>query len=53
MRYARRELLAPLGAVVAVGALNATGTWSFGDVSVGMFLAGRRQQWDRLFAAVW
>lgn len=51
MRYAR-ELFAPLGAVVAVGALNATGTWSFADVSVGAFLAGRRQQWDRLFAAV-
>lgn len=51
MRYAR-ELFAPLGAVVAVGALNATGTWSFADVSVGEFLEGRRQQWDGLFAAV-
>ncbi|MER6222485.1 hypothetical protein ACWCYL_16845 [Streptomyces sp. 900105755] len=51
MRYAR-ELFAPLGAVVAVGALNATGTWSFADVSVGAFLAGRRREWDRLFAAV-
>ncbi|MEU9239999.1 hypothetical protein [Streptomyces sp. NPDC048385] len=35
-----------------MGALNATGTWSFADVSVGTFLADRRQQWDRLFAAV-
>ncbi len=51
MRYAR-ELFAPLGAVVAVGALNATGTWSFADVSVGAFLEGRRRQWDSLFAAV-
>ncbi|MFI6246980.1 hypothetical protein [Streptomyces sp. NPDC051016] len=51
MRYAR-ELFAPLGAVVAVGALNSTGTWSFADVPVGAFLAARRQQWDRLFAAL-
>ncbi|MEU2422785.1 hypothetical protein ABZ619_17480 [Streptomyces sp. NPDC007851] len=36
----------------AVGALNATGTWSFADVSVGTFLEGRRREWDRLFAAV-
>ncbi|WP_046731114.1 hypothetical protein [Streptomyces humi] len=51
MRYAR-ELFAPLGAVVAVGALHATGIRSFADVSVGAFLAGRREQWDRLFTAV-
>ncbi|WP_234534054.1 hypothetical protein [Streptomyces shenzhenensis] len=35
-----------------MGALNATGTWSFADVAVGAFVAGGRQQWDRLLAAV-
>ncbi|MER6463594.1 hypothetical protein ABT278_24380 [Streptomyces sp. NPDC001228] len=51
MRYVR-ELLAPLGGVVADGATNATGTWSPADVSVGAFLAERRQRWDGLLTAL-
>ncbi|RPE41493.1 hypothetical protein EDD90_4579 [Streptomyces sp. Ag109_O5-1] len=35
-----------------MGAVNATGTWVPADASVGAFLESRRQEWDRLFAAV-
>ncbi|MFJ3235455.1 hypothetical protein [Streptomyces sp. NPDC086787] len=37
---------------MAVGALNATGTWSLADVSVAAFVDSRRAEVDRLFAGV-
>ncbi|MCF3133289.1 hypothetical protein [Streptomyces olivochromogenes] len=47
-----REVFAPFGCVVGVGAVNATGTWSLADVSVGAFLDSRRADVDRVFAGI-
>src|SRR5262249_39354868 len=47
-----REVFAPFGCVVGVGAVNATGTWSLADVSVGAFLVSRREDVDRVFAGI-
>jgi hypothetical protein len=47
-----REVFGPLGGVVEVGAVNATGTWQLADVSVGDFLARRQEDVRRLLADV-
>jgi hypothetical protein len=51
MRLAR-EVFAPLGGVVEVGAVNAIGTWVLADVSVGEFLARRHADVERLMDGV-
>ncbi|GGQ67845.1 hypothetical protein GCM10010250_45260 [Streptomyces althioticus] len=45
-----REVFGPLGGVVEIGAVNATGTWRLADVSLGDFLHGRRAEVDVLLA---
>ncbi|MEU6062978.1 MULTISPECIES: hypothetical protein [Streptomyces] len=47
-----REVFAPLGCVLGVGAVNATGTWSLHDASVGAFLESRREDVERVFAGI-
>ncbi|KKD03737.1 hypothetical protein [Streptomyces sp. WM6386] len=51
MRYAR-EVFGPLGGVVEVGAVNATGTWVLAEASVGEFLARRRDDFERLMGGI-
>jgi hypothetical protein len=43
-----RAVFAPLGGVLEVGAVNATGTWRLADVSVRDFLGYRRADVERL-----
>ncbi|MFF9337605.1 hypothetical protein [Streptomyces albogriseolus] len=47
-----REVFGPLGGVVEIGAVNATGTWRLADVSLGAFLDGRGAEVDVLLAGV-
>jgi hypothetical protein len=47
-----RAVFAPLGGLVEVGAVNATGTWRLGDVSVHDFLAHRRADVERLLTDI-
>lgn len=47
-----RGVFAPLGGVVEVGAVNATGTYVLADVSVGEFLARRHADVARLMDGV-
>ncbi len=47
-----REVFGPLGGVVEIGAVNATGTWRLADVSLGDFLDGRGAEVDVLLAGV-
>ncbi|MFE7172461.1 hypothetical protein [Streptomyces sp. NPDC057616] len=47
-----RDVFGPLGGVVDVGAVNATGSWQLADVSVGDFLARRQEDVERLRAAI-
>lgn len=47
-----RAVFAPLGGLVEVGAVNATGTWRLADVSVHDFLTHRRADVERLFADI-
>ncbi|MFJ6070018.1 hypothetical protein ACIQFU_04120 [Streptomyces sp. NPDC093065] len=47
-----RGVFGPLGGVVEVGAVNATGSWSVPDVSVGRFLDDRSEDVGRLLSAV-
>jgi hypothetical protein len=51
MRRAR-GIFGPLGGVVEVGAVNATGTWELAEVSVADFLARRREDFERLMAGI-
>ncbi|MEU9915327.1 hypothetical protein [Streptomyces sp. NPDC051001] len=51
MRRAR-WVFGPLGAVVMAGAVNATGTGELADVSVGEFLARRRDDFERLMDGI-
>ncbi|MFJ8085039.1 hypothetical protein ACIQ6Y_31030 [Streptomyces sp. NPDC096205] len=44
-----RAVFAPLGGIVEVGAVNATGTWRLADVAIHDFLAHRRDDVERLF----
>ncbi|GAA3269282.1 MULTISPECIES: hypothetical protein [Streptomyces] len=47
-----REAFGPLGGVVEIGAVNATGTWRLADVSLGDFLDGHGAEVDVLLAGV-
>ncbi len=47
-----REVFGPLGGIVEVGAVAATGTWSVGAASVGALVEGRREEVDRLLGMV-
>lgn len=47
-----RAVFGPLGGVVEVGAVNATGTWELADVSVGDFLARRQGETERLLDGI-
>lgn len=47
-----RAVFGPLGGVVEVGAVNATGTWELADVSVGDFLERRQDDVERLLDGV-
>ncbi|CAL9525300.1 hypothetical protein [Streptomyces sp. enrichment culture] len=47
-----RAVFAPLGGIVEVGAVNATGTWRLADVSVHDFLAHRRADVERLLKGI-
>jgi hypothetical protein len=47
-----REVFGPLGGVVEVGAVNATGTWDISAVSVGDFLALRQHDVERLLDGI-
>ncbi|GGS88519.1 hypothetical protein [Streptomyces violaceus] len=47
-----REIFGPLGAVVEIGAVSATGTWSVGTASVGESVHRRRGEVDRLLELV-
>ncbi|MFZ4243906.1 hypothetical protein ACOZDF_01020 [Streptomyces griseoincarnatus] len=48
------EVFGPLGGVVEIGAVNATGTWRrrLADVSLGDLLDGRGAEVDELLAGV-
>ncbi|WP_143674388.1 MULTISPECIES: hypothetical protein [Streptomyces] len=47
-----RSVFGPLGGVIEVGAVNATGTWEIADVSVGRFLASRQHDVERLLGGI-
>ncbi|MCT9139401.1 hypothetical protein [Streptomyces violarus] len=47
-----REIFGPLGGVVEIGAVSATGTWSVGGASVGELVHRRRGEIDRLLELV-
>ncbi|MGW0865434.1 hypothetical protein [Streptomyces sp. NPDC002611] len=47
-----REIFGPLGGVMEVGAVSATGTWSVGEASVGELVSRRRGEVDRLLELV-
>ncbi|MCL7424175.1 hypothetical protein [Streptomyces sp. YS415] len=47
-----RAVFGPLGGVVEVGAVNATGTWRLTEVSMGDYLARRRSDVERLLEGI-
>ncbi|NNN33351.1 hypothetical protein HLK59_23915 [Streptomyces sp. S3(2020)] len=47
-----RWIFGPLGGVVLAGAVNATGTWELAEVSMGEFLARRRDDVQRLMDGI-
>ncbi|MBB3076396.1 hypothetical protein [Streptomyces violarus] len=47
-----RSVFGPLGGVVETGAVNATGTWRLRDVSLGVFVAQRQSDLDRLLDGI-
>ncbi|MFD0223343.1 hypothetical protein [Streptomyces hirsutus] len=47
-----REVFGPLGGIVEVGAVNATGSWNLSEVSVGDFLADRSEDVERLLDGI-
>ncbi|MES5823641.1 hypothetical protein [Streptomyces sp. RG80] len=47
-----RSVIAPLGGLLEVGAVTATGTWSLSDASVGAYVERRRSEVDRLLAGI-
>ncbi|MFG2023034.1 hypothetical protein [Streptomyces sp. NPDC048825] len=50
-RFAR-EIFGPLGGIVEIGAVVATGTWAVAEASVGELVSRRRDEVDQLLAAV-
>ncbi|MFF4250943.1 hypothetical protein ACFY1L_07035 [Streptomyces sp. NPDC001663] len=47
-----REILAPLGGLVEIGAVVATGTWNVGAASLGGLVRHRRAELDRLLELI-
>ncbi|MFI9826987.1 hypothetical protein ACIHIX_04820 [Streptomyces sp. NPDC051913] len=47
-----RAVFGPLGGVVEVGAVNATGAWELAEVSVGDFLTRRQPEVERLLDGI-
>ncbi|GAB2995738.1 hypothetical protein GCM10023080_072520 [Streptomyces pseudoechinosporeus] len=47
-----REIFGPLGGIVEIGAVVATGTWAVAEASVGELVSRRRDEVDQLLAAV-
>jgi hypothetical protein len=47
-----REIFGPLGGIVEIGAVSATGAWSVGAASVGELVSSRRGEVDRLLDLV-
>ncbi|MCX5558106.1 hypothetical protein [Streptomyces sp. NBC_00038] len=47
-----REIFGPLGGIMEIGAVQATGTWTLPDVSMGDFLAPRQNEVDRLLSGI-
>ncbi|MFE7896431.1 hypothetical protein ACFU3E_02600 [Streptomyces sp. NPDC057424] len=47
-----RTVFGPLGGVVEIGAVNLTGTWELAGVSVGAFVALRRDDVDRILDGI-
>ncbi|GGW92044.1 hypothetical protein [Streptomyces lomondensis] len=47
-----REVFGPLGGVVEVGAVSATGTWSLGTASVGELVIRRRDEIGRVLELI-
>ncbi|MFJ3665620.1 hypothetical protein ACIPSE_04095 [Streptomyces sp. NPDC090106] len=47
-----RAVFGPLGGVVEVGAVNATGTWDLTEVSMGAFLTRRQDSLRQLFEGI-
>ncbi|MEU4483968.1 hypothetical protein AB0H94_03570 [Streptomyces purpurascens] len=47
-----RSVFGPLGGVVEIGAVNATGTWRLTDVSLGAFVAVRQHDVDRMLDGI-
>lgn len=47
-----RAVFGPLGGIIEIGAVAATGTWSLADVSVGEFVSERRDDVTRLLETI-
>ncbi|MEV0175389.1 hypothetical protein AB0I00_30250 [Streptomyces sp. NPDC050803] len=47
-----RSVIAPLGGLLEIGAVTATGTWRLPDASLGTFLSHHRSELDRLLAGI-
>ncbi|CCK29706.1 hypothetical protein BN159_5327 [Streptomyces davaonensis JCM 4913] len=47
-----RSVIAPLGGLLEIGAVTATGTWTLSEVSLGAFLDDRRDEVDQVLADI-
>ncbi|MDT9698635.1 hypothetical protein [Streptomyces sp. P17] len=47
-----RSVVVPLGGLLEIGAVTATGTWSLAEVSLGTFLAERRDEVHQVLAGI-
>ncbi|MFE0104810.1 hypothetical protein [Streptomyces sp. NPDC059009] len=47
-----RSIFAPLGGLIQIGAVAATGTWSLADASVSAFVSARQSELDRLLELI-
>jgi len=47
-----RSVIAPLGGLLEVGAVTATGTWRLSDVSVGVYVTAHQSEVDRLLSGI-
>ncbi|MEV0116391.1 hypothetical protein AB0H77_24585 [Streptomyces sp. NPDC050844] len=47
-----RSVFGPLGGIVEIGAVAATGSWSLADASVGAFVSARRDEVTRLLEVI-
>ncbi|WAZ22091.1 hypothetical protein STRCI_003311 [Streptomyces cinnabarinus] len=49
---AARAVIAPLGGLLEIGAVTATGTWALPEVSIGAFLDARREELTHVLAGI-